>query len=98
MATTIVTFCSVGIMKFSSTLPIPDGESAVSETITPSASNQQSAAATKEFCVIGTDTAIYVGFGSNPDATSDAAVFMIPANGVMAFQIEVGNKVSVVAV
>lgn len=96
MALTQITFCLVGAVVYSGLLPAADGESAVSEDITPSGTNQQSAAATKGYARVATDTTVYVALGANPDATVSTGRFLLPANSVEYFQIEVGNKVAVV--
>lgn len=96
MALTNICFCNAGFTKNGCSLPIMDGESFVSENITPSGSNQQSAAATLPIVRVATDTAIYVAIGENPNATTTTTRAWIPANGEQFFQIEVGNKVAVV--
>ena len=97
MALTYLTFCDVGFIKNGGALPIADGESAVSEAIVPSGSNQQSSASTKSAVRVATDTAVYLVFGANPNAaTSTTARFYLPASVVEYFQLEIGNKVAVV--
>lgn len=96
MALVNIAFCEVGFMRWGGMLPITDGESVVSENITPSGSNQQSAAATKPHVRVATDTAVYVAIGANPDATTATGRYYMPANSVEYFQVEVGNKVATV--
>lgn len=97
MATTNIAFCNVGVMTYGNSVPAAIGEGVVSEDITPSASNQQSAAATRDYARVATDTAIYVAIGSSPNAsTSTTARFYIPANGVEYFKVQAGNKVAVI--
>jgi hypothetical protein len=96
MALTQIAFCQVGFLRYGAALPITDGESAVSQTLTPSGSNQQSAASATPFVRVATDTAIYVAIGTAPDATVSTARFWLPANSVEYFQIEIGNKVAIV--
>lgn len=95
MALTQITFCKVGFLVFGAALPMTDGESAVTESVTPSGSNQQSSASTRPHVRIATDTAVYVAIGASPDATVTTARFWMPANSVEYFQIEVGNKVAI---
>ena len=98
MALTHIAFCQVGFTKNGCSVPAPDGETAVSEGITPSGSNQQSAAADKPMARVATDTAVYVAIGASPDATTATGRFFMPANTVEYFQIEIGNKVAVVTI
>ncbi len=96
MAITQVTFCSVGASQYGGVLPAADGESPSSQDIVPSGTNQQSAAATKSYARVATDTQVYVCLGANPDATVSTARFLMLAGTVEYFQIEIGNKVAVV--
>lgn len=96
MPTTNVEFIKIGATSFSVPLPINKATSVVSQTFTPSSSNQQSAAAPLAFVRICTDTAIYVAFGSNPNAvTSTTARFMMPAGSVDYFEMTIGDKVAI---
>lgn len=73
-----------------------NAESAVSSTITESASNQQSAAATKPFATVTATVAVYVSIGANPDATVTTNRVYQPANASRTFGIASGQKVAVV--
>jgi hypothetical protein len=71
-----------------------------SEQKTPSASNQQttvSAPLVGEpcMCSVATDTAVYVAFGSSPDATNTALRFFMPANTARSFVVKAGDKAAV---
>ena len=97
MALTHIAFCTVGVSGFGGSIPVADSEEVVCEGITPSGSNQQSAASTRSFVRVSTDTAVYIATGADPNAlTSTTARFYMPANSVEYFQIEKGNKVAVV--
>ena len=96
MALTQLAFCRVGSIADGVALPVTNPTGVASEAITPSGSNQQSSAATRGFVRISTDTAIYVAFGSNPDATTATARFHMPANSVEWFTVGIGDKVAVV--
>lgn len=96
MALTHIAFCQVGFNNRGVSVPAIDGESVISAAITPSASNQQSAASASPFVRVSTDTAIYVAIGSAPDATVTTSRVYMPANCVEYFQIELGNKVAIV--
>jgi hypothetical protein len=72
---------------------------AVCETETPSGSNAATTAAahaSQNVCRVATDTAVYVSFGSAPDASSDAVRFYLPANAVEYFRVRSGDKAAVV--
>jgi hypothetical protein len=96
MPLTHIAFCQVGVASRGGAVPVPDGESVVSSAITPSGSNQQSAASQLPFVRIATDTAIYVAIGTSPDATVTTSRTYMPANCIDYYQIELGNKVAVV--
>jgi hypothetical protein len=93
-----VAFVQVGLVQNNCPVPIIKGTSGiVSETITSSASNQQSAASSgKSVARVATDTAIYVAVGSAPDATTATARVYMPANSVEYIQLSEGHKVAVV--
>lgn len=98
MATVYVAFCDVGVTgkNGSGMLPMTDGERVVSSALTITTSNTQSAAATRNYVRVGTDTACFVAIGANPDATTTTARYWMPANSVEYFQIEKGNKVAAI--
>jgi hypothetical protein len=97
MASLHVAFTKAGAIVFNGLLQVADGESVVSETVTTSGTNAQSAA-----CPGGTvcarvvsDVAHWIAIGSNPNAqTGTATRLYLPANVVEYFQIEPGNKVA----
>ena len=101
MATTTITFGSLMTVVNGIQNPLMDASTFVSETITPSASNQQTTqvAPAANVCIarVATDSAIYVNFGTNPNAlTSTAARAMVPAGGVDYFFVSAGQKAAVV--
>lgn len=85
-----------------SNIPVAIASSVTSENIASSASNQQTtatapAALGDAICRVATDTAVYVAFGSNPNAlTGTAARFYLPANAIEYFRVSVGDKAAVV--
>lgn len=102
---TQVTFCRVGVFAFGGVIPaLHTGHKEVSETITASGSNQQTTATMPDlggvqgFVRVATDTAIYVSFGTNPNATTDTARLMVPANAVEYFAVAAGAKAAVATV
>ena len=96
MALTHLAFCNLGSVVNAASLPITLSGSVVSEAITPTASNQQSSASTRGFVRVATDTAVYVAFGANPDATTTTGRFYLPAGSVEWYAISVSDKVAVV--
>jgi hypothetical protein len=94
MASLNVTFCKIGATVFGSVIPVADSETAVSSTLTTSASNTQSAACTLPFVRMVSDAAHWVAIGANPDATTTTGRFYLPPNQVEYMQIEIGNKVA----
>ena len=80
-----------------------DSGNLVSETITSSASNQQSAAAPSTLqgtlvAYVATDTAIYISAAANPNVlTTEAAKrVMLTAGSGAYFQVKAGDKIAVV--
>ena len=68
---------------------------ATAETETPSAVNSattSAASATQTVCRVATDTAIYVSFGTAPNAGTDTIRFLMPANSVEYFRVSNGYK------
>ena len=78
--------------------PAGYGLTAVTETITSSASNQATTADSNahNVCRVATDTDVYVSFGTAPDATSDSNRFLMPANSVEYFRVALDTKGAVV--
>lgn len=69
------------------------------ESKTPSGTSgatTAAATATQLVCRVSTDTAVYVSFGSSPNASSDTIKFFMPANGVEYFRVSSGDKAAVV--
>lgn len=100
MATTCITFGSLMTVVNGIQSPLMDASTFVSETITPSASNQQTTqvAPAANICIarVATDGAIYVAFGASPNAlTSTAARAMLPAGSVEYFFVVAGQKAAV---
>jgi hypothetical protein len=50
------------------------------------------ATSAQNLCRVATDTAIYVSFGSAPNAGTDTIRFYMPANTVEYFRITSGSK------
>ena len=101
MATTVITFGSMITVINGNQAPLMDASTFVSETITPTSSNQQTTqvapSANIAIARVATDTAVYVAFGTSPNAlTSTAARAMIPAGGVDYFFVVAGQKAAVV--
>lgn len=77
-----------------------------SEGIAPSASNQQTSvtapttpASGVKVCRVATDTAVYVAFGSSPNAsTSTTARAFMPANSIEYFVVNASDKAAVVTI
>ena len=92
-----------GVLNKAFPAMVLDSENLVSQTITSSASNQQSGAAPATLAGtlvanITTDTAIYVSAGSNPNCLTTDALRrkMIPAGGDVYVQVRAGDKIAVV--
>jgi hypothetical protein len=74
----------------------------VSETITASGSNQQTTATApalgnRPVCLVSTDAAVYVAFGTNPNAlTGTTQRFFLPAGTILGFIVKTGDKAAVV--
>lgn len=70
------------------------------ETITATGSNQSTtavAAAGQTICRVATDAAVYVEFGTAPDASSDGGGrFFIPAGAIEYFAVSTGHKAAAV--
>lgn len=94
MATLQYAFCDLGSLQNGCSVPVVNGSTVVSAAITLSASNQQSAAATKPFVRVITDTACYLAIGSNPDATVTTSRVYLAANVPESFAVGVGNKIA----
>lgn len=80
-------------------LPAMFDNGATVESEVPTGSNvATSAAATagQSICRVATDTAVYVSFGSAPNAGTDTIRFFIPANAVEYFRVSVGDKAAVI--
>ena len=99
MAITHFTFCEVGQVTFNAQIPAAKAASFSSEGIVPSGSNQQTTAAAATsgklslVCRVATDTAVYVAFGSNPNALSGTGTrALLPAGAVDYFIVAAGDK------
>lgn len=99
MATTTVTFG-----KIAKDFPAMIASSMVSETITPTSSNQQTTVVAPTDTLkdgnilanVATDVQVYVTFGPNPNAlTSTGARKMIPAGGDVYFVVNGGDECAV---
>ena len=102
MATQVVFGNALDLSKGVGGLPIFVNEGAVSETITSTASNQQTtitapALGHNPVALISTDTAVYVAIGANPNALSGTTRrYLYPAGAVFAIGCAAGDKVAVV--
>ena len=70
-----------------------------SEIITPSGSSQQSTGSSsqdKPIVRVASDVALYVSFGTSPNATNDATRFYFPAGSTEYFVVGSGMKVALV--
>jgi len=75
--------------------PMMYGVGATAETETPSGVNSATTAAataTQNVCRVSTDTAVYVSFGTAPNAGTDTLRFFLPANAVEYFRVVSGYK------
>lgn len=68
-----------------------------SEGIAVSGSNQQTTATAPtgggiKICRVATDTACYVAFGANPDATTAGTRAYLPANAIEYFVVNAGDE------
>jgi hypothetical protein len=80
-----------------------DNEDLTSEGLTPGAANQQTTAVApnvggRAMCQVATDTAVYVAFGTAPNATNAALRFFMPANTIARFSVAAGDKAAVVTI
>jgi hypothetical protein len=108
MATTQFAFCRVGLMQYGNVTPVAiTGYGVSSESVSVTGSNQTTTATAPEtktgggypFCRVSTDTAVYVAFGSAPNAlTGTTTRFMLPAGAVDYFAVTPGDKAAVVTV
>lgn len=70
------------------------------EAETPSGSNAATTAAAtaaQNVCRVVSDTAVYVSFGSAPNAGTDAIRFYLPAGEIEYFRVSAGDKGAVIA-
>jgi hypothetical protein len=100
MATTCITFGAPAVIE-NGVVDGLDNQARVSETITPTAGNQQTTATApnvgrRPVAQVATDTAVYVAFGTNPNATTAGTRFMVPANQVVRVLVNAGDKAAVV--
>ncbi len=108
MATTQFAFCRVGQMQYGNVTPVViTGYGISSESVSVTGSNQQTTATAPAvatgggtpFCRVATDTAVYVAFGSSPNAaTGTTTRFMLPAGAVDYFAVTPGDKAAVVTI
>lgn len=92
-----------GVLNKTFPAMVLDSSNLVSETITSSASNQQSAAAPATLqgtlvAYVATDTAIYIAAATSPNClTTEAAKrMMLPAGSGAYLQVKAGDKIAVV--
>lgn len=96
MASLHVAFLDVGTTRYSGLLNIGDADTVVSETLTTSGVNTQSAASTKSHVRVVGDAAHWVATGSNPDATVTTGRIYLPSGVAEYFEIDKGNKLAAV--
>jgi hypothetical protein len=102
MALTQFAFCQLGVGFGANVLEVPVASTVTSEGIAPSGSNQQTTATAPTgiaelVCRVTTDTAVYVAFGANPNASTGAAArFFMPIGSVGYFRVNPGDKAAVV--
>ena len=81
------------------TSPTIDARNSIVETKAPTASSSATTAAADKdstLCRVSTDTAVYVSFGSAPNATSDTIKFFVPAGAIEYFRVRYNDKAAVV--
>lgn len=100
-----LTHFSFGITPKDEDAPAFTARSATCEGIAPtstSAATTASVPATfgnrQPLVRVATDTAVYVSFGTSPNATSDTVRFFLPANCVEYFYVLSGHKAAVVTI
>lgn len=96
MASLHLAFCDVGTVRRGGLLHVADGDSAISATLTTSASNVQSAAATRSHVRVVGDAAHWIAFGANPDATVTTSRYYLPSGVVEYFELDAGQKIAAV--
>lgn len=102
MAITQFCFGQAGRVWQNTQIPAMLASSFSSESKTPSGSNQQTTATAgstsdvAHVCRVATDTAVYVAFGSNPNATTTGTRVYLPANAIEYFVVPAGAKGAVV--
>jgi hypothetical protein len=98
-------FVRVGVLTSHGNVPGLRTYSPISgETITASASNQQTTVTAPDtpsqgevFCRVATTVDVYVAFGSNPNAeTGTGTRFLVPLSAVEYFAVAPGYKAAVV--
>lgn len=94
MALTQFAFCAVN----ADILAAYNGGATVESEVPSGANAATTAAATasQPFCRVATDTAVYVSFGSAPNASTDTIRFFVPAGATEFFRIASGDKAAVV--
>jgi hypothetical protein len=104
VATTQFVFGQLGYISAGGHVPALLWDSTmVCESKTPSASASATTAAAPELggnprvaCRVATDTAVYVSFGSAPNASTDTDRVFLPAGAIDHFMVKAGDKASVV--
>lgn len=79
--------------------PVLDVRNSTVESKVPSGSSAATTAAADKdstVCRVATDTAVYVSFGTAPNATSDTIKFFVPAGAVEYFRVKYQDKAAVV--
>lgn len=95
-------FCQLGVGFGLGVLAVPLASTVASENITSSASNQQTTLTAPTgigelVCRVATDTAVYVAFGTSPNAlTGTGTRFFMPIGSVEYFRVAPGQKGAVV--
>lgn len=104
MAITHIVFGSAGDLSKGGVIPaLIDDEDMVSQTITPSGSNQVTTISApvvgnQPVCIVATDTSVFVAIGTGePDATGATPRHFLPAGAMWGVICAEGAKAAVVA-
>ena len=105
MATTQFAFGPIGYNHGGGVIPHLLAAGIVSQSLTPSGSPGATTAVAQTLggnpriaCRVATDTAVYVSFGTAPNASNDASRILVPANTVETVFVNAGDKGSVVTI
>lgn len=91
--------CQFAFCSITNDAPAAHVTGATCENMTPTATSAPTTASSaggQSTCRVATDTAIYVSFGTAPNATSDTVRFLVPAGAVEYFRVQGGYKAAAV--